>query len=360
MTRLNRNNPNPSKICSLEAIAGIQRSKNSPAKHQATSATATMKKEAAKTEEKPQLKKNLMIRQTATSMKRATMTTGSFKPREVFTARPAPNINKKPEVPQVKSLKVNPKLTMPRSPSFTHRAPRPAPSTQKPITTSKNSGPAKPVPKTEQKKVANQTPRKTETVPEVKSTRKSSSWMIPLTPEKAITVVDGAKNSPRTPKVKPFIRKSFSETKVTRKSVAPLNRTLNPMPAPKPTSLVRRSVSVSTLNSSRSSVRSSWMFQKEPSEKYFFKQFRFPAENFNDFGTFREKIQHWLEKRGRSIASCRHLGCLGHKLEDFTVPQRQSSARKSVMVIRSKVTEEAGSASPQLKVSANLRQRFDI
>ena len=269
MMRLNRNNPNPSNIYSLEAIAGIQRSKNPPEKHQATSVTTTVKNEAVKTEEKPQLKKNLMIRQTATSMKRATMTTGSFKPREVFTARPALNINKKPEVPQVKSLKVNPKLTMPRSPSFTHRAPRPAPAVQKP-TASKNSGPAKPVPKTEQKKVATQTPRKTEAVPEVKSTRKSSSWMIPLTPEKAITVVDGAKNSPRTPKVKPFVRKSFSESKVTRKSVAPLNRTLNPMPAPKPASMVRRSVSVSTLNSSRSSVRSSWMFQKEPSEKYFF------------------------------------------------------------------------------------------
>jgi hypothetical protein len=52
----------------------------------------------------------------------------------------------------------------------------------------------------------------------------------------------------------------------------------------------------------------------------------------------REKVQHWLEKRGRSVASCRHLGCLGHQIKDFKVPERKSNSVKSIRTGRLDVT----------------------
>lgn len=67
----------------------------------------------------------------------------------------------------------------------------------------------------------------------------------------------------------------------------------------------------------------------------------------------REKVQQWLEKRGRSVASCRHLGCLGHQLKDFKVPERKSSSVMSIRTVRSADVEPVETnvyASPQLKV----------
>lgn len=63
-------------------------------------------------------------------------------------------------------------------------------------------------------------------------------------------------------------------------------------------------------------------------------------------------MKQWLEKRGRSIASCRHVHCLGHKLEDFGSPQNKLSARKSIHfgAKKSEKKLEAASASPELKV----------
>ena len=55
------------------------------------------------------------------------------------------------------------------------------------------------------------------------------------------------------------------------------------------------------------------------------------------------------------MASCRHLGCLGHQLKDFQVPEKKSSSiRKSIRTFRpatnAPVASNTSDASPQLKV----------
>jgi hypothetical protein len=82
--------------------------------------------------------------------------------------------------------------------------------------------------------------------------------------------------------------------------------------------------------------------------------------NINDLLN-REKVQQWLEKRGRSVASCRHLGCLGHQLKDFKVPERKSSSVKSIRSVQPAVTETVETsvyASPQLKVFFNILKYY--
>lgn len=75
-----------------------------------------------------------------------------------------------------------------------------------------------------------------------------------------------------------------------------------------------------------------WNVRKEPSEK--------------------EKVASWLEKRGRSVASCRHLSCLGHKLEDFQ-PQSKANLRKSIKVVQVTKKNEIIPAAPAPVEAAN-------
>jgi hypothetical protein len=72
----------------------------------------------------------------------------------------------------------------------------------------------------------------------------------------------------------------------------------------------------------------------------------------------REKLQQWLEKKGRS--GCRHLGCLGpqqRKEYEALSNAADNSARKSIKVTKPlnanhhhQHEESGNAASPQLKV----------
>jgi hypothetical protein len=92
--------------------------------------------------------------------------------------------------------------------------------------------------------------------------------MIPLTPERKTTPSKSGPNTQHTPNVKPFIRKSFSESKAASNRSVQINRSVSSVSMVRPLTSVlpRKSVAPSILGRD-SSRRSVWSVSKEPSEK---------------------------------------------------------------------------------------------
>ena len=274
-------------------------------------------------EEKIKCKK-LSFRQTATSMKRANMATMGIKatrqdsvtkkvlpndlpvpPKKPMSAatmvkkpvsviippattltKPLPTSMKKPypnSVPPSKVANLSRKLTLPKSPNFTSRlkqkyANKPAANLfLKPSVAPKVPAPSKStLIKSENEKSNMQGIKKYEkkdlTVSETDaSKRNSSTWMVPLTPEKTIALAAKGKSNgtsiaktlaPRTPKIKPFARKSFTDAKVPRQ----LARSNSTVTIGTQSSLSRQSSAATARKESRFS-QSLWIIPKEPTEK---------------------------------------------------------------------------------------------
>jgi len=364
-SRLMRNQPNPSSMSSVDIIAGVVTYKklNSSTSTSAVVAKTNSNVSTISTSTvcpKIPIKKSLSFRQTATSLKRANLATmgiqsykashpdvtgrkpvstipvppahmkkplvpttsshssivkkpaataqhqSSFSKKLTMGAarpsslpkKPAPEvaphslIARKPAsgIPPAKHSNLTRKLTMPKSPNFSSRLKEKSLRTAVPVVSTLKS--------------LMQTPSKTSQVKKQTISGPMPTLRNPLTP-KALTLASPARklaaktsSNPSTPNVKPFVRKSFTDVKV------------RPSVAFKPAEL----------------SQSMWSVKKEASEK--------------------EKVTLWLEKRGRSIASCRHLSCLGHKLEDFRPQQKLSDAirKPNRAAIKQKPT---AAASPQ-------------
>ena len=281
--RLARNLGKPISVASLDALTGTLRSKRAPIATPVKTneqITAPPKQEIEKKQErKAPLKRTLSYGQTATSLKRTNIANGgitlkratSFKSIPATKKSVAPCPAKDPQVARVQKQK----LTIPHSPNFTNRnrqPPVPKPivqSTAKSVKTQANHV---------LKAAANSSSQATgaagstvKVVNEVNK-RKSSSWMVPFTPERkspprAPSSATKPNPSPRTPNVKPFIRKSFSESKTAPNRSTLLSRSVSTVAIRlQSSSLARKSVAPSTLGKeSRFSV-----LKKEPSDKYEF------------------------------------------------------------------------------------------
>jgi hypothetical protein len=318
LVRLGRNLSNPLSVSSWEALTGTLRSKKAPTsavkskepvqaqiekevkpnvsswdalrgslknKKGTVKATTVTKpneavavkvENAAKSESRP-IKRTLSFGQTATSLKRTNLANGGATLKRATSFKSIPTSAKKPVAPpatQLTSVQKQ-KLTVPCSPNFTNRTKQqtaaiksvPVASSTKPVAVSKRAPVQlprsfQPVSSSSEKALDT-----AETVPEVIK-RKSSSWMIPMTPERKASPSKTGPNAQHTPNVKPFIRKSFSESKTASNRSVQINRSVSSvsMIRPSTTTLPRRSVAPSLLGND-SSRRSVWGVSKEPSEK---------------------------------------------------------------------------------------------
>jgi hypothetical protein len=259
--RICKNSGSTASVASIEAITGTLRSKKPLTATAPPAATAARpaklptvaKKEIVPTTKpevnKQQQKKIFGFRQTATSMKRAEMAQAGVKSKVPVT-KPTVVANvetKKPSVGHVRAVGLlKKKLTVPHSPNFSVRRQTIA-----------------------QKSIPNPSiAAATTTVIDGSPSRRSSiTWNVPFTPE-----ARQQGNSPlRTPKVKIFTRKSFSETKSPARKIPAV-----------PVQMIRSSSSASLARLSRPSVafassistsrfsRSFFDLPKELSEKYVF------------------------------------------------------------------------------------------
>lgn len=282
LMRLGRNLRNPLSVSSLEALTGTLRSKKAPPNASIARLKEDPKEVIIKQEipekKQAQLKRTLSFGQTATSLRRTNIANGgastlkrsvSFK----SVATPVMKIVALSKATQV-ARAPKPKLTVPYSPNFSNRV---RPPVVKPPLPSKQSNPVL------RKTPADQTPKsllkkaplpgvcsviKTEPPVTDATKRKSSTWMVPLTPEQKMPPPKCA-SSPRTPIVKPFIRKSFSESKNQPNRSVQLARSVSNATMVQPSSIFpRKSVANTTLSKESRFSRSIWSAPKEPSEKY--------------------------------------------------------------------------------------------
>ncbi len=267
--RLSRNNPSSLHVSSLEAIAGIQPIRELSEDLSGTEVPFPKVTAPINKIPKEQMRKTLVFRHTTTSLKRATINNGVFRAHDQVKALSKP----KPLPAPVKILKSNPKLTVPQSPTFSHRPARPLLS-GKLVAETKESKPEMEAksqkPSSWKSSVASKSESKAEVAQPTAmvdpKSCSSSNWMMPLTPDKGTSTVDGS--TPKgTPKVKPFARKSFSETKLPRKSVQPpLNRSVHFLAVKSDVNSRRSTAAPASRPSLKSASRSSWMIQKEPSD----------------------------------------------------------------------------------------------
>ena len=278
--RICKNSGTTRSVASIEAITGTLRSKKPAIAPPAAAAMPAKQPTVAKKEivpiAKPEVNKQqkktfIGFRQTATSMKRAEMAQAGVKPK-AQVAKPAvataaaPIKAKKPSVAHTRAIGLlKKKLTVPQSPNFTvrrqtiARQPLPNPSTSASNTTVVDGSPSR---------------------------RSSITWTVPFTPE-----ARRQESSPlRTPKVKNFTRKSFSETKSPARKVPAV-----------PVQLIRSSSSASLARLSRPSVafassinasrfsRSFFDLPKELSEKYVFIASSFCLCSFIDLIVYIER-----------------------------------------------------------------------
>lgn len=304
MVRLGRNLANPLSVSSLEALTGMLRSKKPPANVtpvkakepgiEAAPSVPVKQESGVKPERNAQVKRTLSFRQTVTSMKRSTMANGGapLKRATSFKSVPAsvksvPTSVKKPMAPLSSQMArvQKQKLTVPHSPNFTNRTRQPQaakPTVQSVTKTSLRKIPARNAPKLT---AAGSSSKQTGAEVSIRvvaqvNKRNSSSWMIPLTPDRKISPskspssTSKANSSIHTPNVKPFIRKSFSESKakptVANRSTL-LSRSVSTAAIrPQSSFIARKSVAPSTLGKESRLSRSTWGVPKEPSEKYTF------------------------------------------------------------------------------------------
>ena len=286
LTRLGRNLTNPLNVSSLEAITGTLKSKKTPAKtafNRQSKEDISIKEENVSVKEenvsvqgnsvnkKPQLKKALSFRQTITSQKRSDIANaGSSSLKRATSFKHVPSSVSKPVTQAVKTVQnVKQKLTVPYSPNFSVRtrpSVRPPPPIAKPNATLPNTAKKAVKPQlTKAQATSSPQPRAVDSTDSTK--RRSTSWMIPLTPEK--TTTSNSVSSPRTPNVKPFVRKSFSESKTMPKRSTTLGRSDSNAAMARPSStLLRKSVAPSTFGNESRLSRSVWSIPKEPTEKY--------------------------------------------------------------------------------------------
>ncbi len=310
----------------MEALTGTLKSKKPSTNadlvtgqsEDATPVEATKPKGTVKTSN---IKSSLSFRQTATSLKRANIAslgvqlkrsqslksvTSQEKPvvvkKDVEKKMPAPQpriqkltkltVPQSPKfsssssqsrstpAPQPRLQKLT-KLTVPQSPKFSARS-QSRPTTRPPVASSLKP----PVPTTARQVPQARTtqppavrPKTTTSVatgdqvdaqPVITTKRKSSTWMIPLSPDRAVppTPVQGF-SSPRTPiAVKPYLRKSLSDSKAPRNaSPKPLARSVSSVALARASSssVLRKSVAPTPNRSMLS--RSSIHIQKEPSQQ---------------------------------------------------------------------------------------------
>lgn len=321
----NENAARPKSVSSWEALKGSLRNKTTMKATPVQPNEANLVKLHAitKPEKGVSVKRTLSFAQTATSLKRTNIANNGATLKRSTSFKSIPTSTKKPVAPQVsQSTRVQKqKLTVPISPTFSNRTKQP-PEAIKPqsVTATKSvmvcKMPANKVPK-QVLHIASSSPKTVDNTAHVGAVtkRKSSSWMIPLTPERKGSPSKAVSSTQHTPNIKPFVRKSFSEARAVPIRSTQINRSVSTVSMNRPPSTFpRKSVAPSTLGK-ESNRRSIWSISKEPSEK--------------------EKVQQWLEKRGRSVASCRHLGCLGHELKDFKVPdQKSTNVNKGIRINR--------------------------
>jgi len=318
LVRLGRNLSNPLSVTSWEALTGTLKSKKAPTsatkskepaqvkiekevkpnvsswetlrgslknKKVTVNATTVTKKnetvpvklESTAKSESKQIKRTLSFGQTATSIKRTNLANGGTTLKRATSFKSIPTSAKKPVASQVTQLSSThkQKLTVPCSPNFTNRTKQPSAaiktipvaSSAKPVAICKRA-PVQ-VPRSFQP-VSSSSEKALDTaglVSEV-TKRKSASWMIPLTPERKTSPSKSGPNAQHTPNVKPFIRKSFSESKAASNRSVQINRSVSSvsMVRPSTSTLPRKSVAPSILGND-SSRRSVWGVPKEPSEK---------------------------------------------------------------------------------------------
>jgi len=267
------------KVSSWDALKGSFKSKKATAKASTTKSVESVPvKLEAPVKSERQVKRTLSFGQTATSIKRTNLANGGATLKRATSFKSIPTPAKKPVAPQATHLTLvqKQKLTVPCSPNFTNRTKQqsaplksaPVASSTRPITGSK----MKPIqlPKSFQP-VSSSSVKALDSpglVSEV-TKRRSSSWMIPLTPpERKTTPSKSGPNTQHTPNVKPFIRKSFSESKAVPNRSVQINRSVSSvsMIRPSTSTLPRKSVAPSILQKD-SSRRSVWSVSKEPTEK---------------------------------------------------------------------------------------------
>lgn len=319
LARLGRNLSNPPSVSSWEALTGTLRSKKTPTgtnlvkpkeitsvknedttkpksvsswevlkgslKNRKTTTKAIPVKANEANPIKPhattqsgksvQLKRTLSFGQTATSLKRTNIASGGATLKRATSFKPIPTSVKKPAAPQVSQIthEQKQKLTVPHSPNFSNRTKQPPAVTKPQALTATN-------PVASRKMPASQVPKhishiasspqkivdKTATVADM-TKRKSSTWMVPLTPERKSSPSKAVSNSQHTPNIKPFNRKSFSEARPVPVRSTQINRSVSTVSMIRPPStLPRKSVAPSTLGK-ESNRRSVWSVSKEPSEK---------------------------------------------------------------------------------------------
>jgi hypothetical protein len=217
-------------VSSLDALRESLKNKKGTGK--ATSVTkpneavAVKMENAAKSESRP-IKRTLSFGQTATSRKTTNLANGGATLKRATSFKSIPTSAKKAvahPATQVTSIQKQ-KLTVPCSSNFTNRTKQqtaaiksvPVASSTKPVAVSKRAPVQvprsfQPVSSSSEKALDT-----AETVHEVIK-RKSSSWMIPLTPERKSSPSKSGLNAQHIPNVKPFIRKSLSESIITIKT----------------------------------------------------------------------------------------------------------------------------------------------
>ncbi|XP_046643701.1 uncharacterized protein LOC124328899 isoform X2 [Daphnia pulicaria] len=177
------------------------------------------------------------------------------------------------------------------------------------------------------------------TVPEL-TKRKSSSWMIQLTLQRAKHPFPIVLQMPSTHQTSSLSTRSRLASRrllqtVRFKSIVP--SALFSVIRSSSLTLPRWSVTSSLLGNDSSS-RSVWDVSKEPYKK--------------------ERVQQLLDKRGWSVVSFRHWRSLGHQMQDLKVPEEKSASVKSIQTGRSDVpstVEGSVCASPTL-----LKDHFEI
>ncbi|XP_057375652.1 uncharacterized protein LOC130696584 [Daphnia carinata] len=340
----------PKKVSSWEALKGSLRNKTTvkAIPVQANEGVPAKLHATTKPEKGLSVKRTLSFGQTATSLKRTNIANNGATLKRSTSFKSIPTSTKKPVAPQVSQAThvQKQKLTVPCSPNFSNRTRQPAAAIKPQSVTATKSAmvcklPSSNVPK-QFSHIASSSPKTVDNTAHVGAVtkRKSSSWMVPLTPERKGSPSKAVSSTQHTPNIKPFVRKSFSEARAVPIRSTQINRSVSTVSMNRPPStLPRKSVAPNTLGKD-SNRRSVWSISKEPSEK--------------------EKIQQWLEKRGRSVASCRHLGCLGHELKDFKVPdQKSSNVNKNLRingppVDKSIVNDANEYGSPQLKRKSSV------
>ena len=249
VSRLTRNSKNPGKIVLPEAIVGVRVQKQlqvageDKSNEKADSILPSNADSSSKVEVKPQLKKNLSFRHTATSLRRATMANPKslISSTEEIVKNEIATLNKKIACP-VKDLKVKAKLTVPRSPSFTHRPQKKIAEKVKAVEVKVEKKPVTQIARNTKSLAPSATPKPV--TPAVVS-QKSSAWTVGFKE-------NGKSPSMKyTPKLKPYVRKSFTDVKPT---------------------LANKGKSAPAdgqgLANTKFQSRSSWMIPKEASEKY--------------------------------------------------------------------------------------------